>query len=178
MTPSFGEPQIAVGAAFAALALALALTFWTIARNASRDVPAETVRRSAYRLRRYWLGFLVLLLGGAVGGSLFLLPYSPSEASATVKVSGGQFYWSMSPPTVEAGSSITFEVSSVDVNHGFGVYDPHGRLLGNVQAMPGYHNRLQLGLEEPGTYLISCLEFCGVGHHEMTREFEVTGGER
>ena len=49
-------------------------------------------------------------------------------------------------------------------------------VLGNVQAMPGYTNDLRLTLDEPGTYLISCLEFCGRDHHRMFREFEVTGG--
>jgi cytochrome c oxidase subunit 2 len=176
MTLSFGEPQVAVGLAFAGIAVALALTFALIARSSLREVPLEDVRRSAYRLRRFWLAFLIVLLGGAVGGSLFLLPYSAGdEARATVKVSGGQFYWSLSPTTVAAGSDVTFDVSSVDVNHGFGVYDPDGQLLGSVQAMPGYHNRLELELKKPGTYLLSCLEFCGVKHHEMTREFEVSG---
>ena len=39
-----------------------------------------------------------------------------------------------------------FDVTSVDVNHGFGVYDPNGRLIGSVQAMPGYTNELELDL--------------------------------
>ncbi|MFN8163945.1 MAG: hypothetical protein U0R26_08985 [Solirubrobacterales bacterium] len=126
-------------------------------------------------MRRLWLAFLVVLLGGVVGWSLFLLPYSAGKgAKATVKVSGGQFYWSLSPLTVPAGSDVTFDVTSVDVNHGFGVYDPDGHLLGSVQAMPGYHNQLELDLSQPGTYLISCLEFCGFKHTDMTREFKVS----
>ena len=40
--------------------------------------------------------------------------------------------------------------------------------------MPGFHNHLELTLDEPGTYLVSCLELCGVDHHKMSREFEVT----
>lgn len=176
MSPSFGDPQIAIGLAFAGIAAALAVTFALIARSSSREVPLESVRKSAYRLRRFWLIFLIVLLGGAVGSSLFLLPYSAGqEATATVKVSGGQFYWSLSPPVVPAGSDVTFDVTSVDVNHGFGVYDPDGHLLGSVQAMPGYHNQLELDLSQPGTYLISCLEFCGVDHTDMTREFKVSG---
>ena len=175
-TLSFGAPQVAVGLAFAGIAIALALTFALVARSSFRDVPLERVRESAYRLRRFWLVFLVVALGGAVGLSLFSLPYSAGdEATATVNVSGGQFYWSLSPPVVPAGSDVTFDVTSVDVNHGFGVYDPDGHLLGSVQAMPGYHNQLELDLSQPGTYLVSCLEFCGVDHTDMTREFEVSG---
>jgi hypothetical protein len=36
------------------------------------------------------------------------------------------------------GSTAT-DVTSADVKHGFGIYDPHATLLGQVQAMP---NRL------------------------------------
>ena len=55
-----------------------------------------------------------------------------------------------------------FDVTSIDVNHGFGLYDPDGHLIGSVQAMPGYHNQLDLTLDEPGVYRIRCLELCGL----------------
>jgi cytochrome c oxidase subunit 2 len=174
---SFGEPQTAVAIAFAVIAGALAVFFAIAALQTRRDVPAERVRQVAYRLRPAWLGFLVLLLTGAVGISLFLLPYSGAAGAArSVEVTGGQFYWSVSPERVPADCPIDFEVTSADVNHGFGVYDPAGVLLGSVQAMPGYTNRLELTLDEPGSYQIACLEFCGVKHHEMVRELEVAAG--
>ena len=176
MSPSFGEPQTTIAIVFGGIAVALAVVFAIVALQTRREVPLERVRRVAYRIRPAWLGFLTLLLAGAVGVSLFLLPYSRgAEATASVEVTGGQFYWSMSPKRVPAGSRVRFEVTSADVNHGFGIYDPQGKLLGNVQAMPGYTNRLELSLDEPGSYLISCLEFCGLKHHEMSREFRVTG---
>ena len=175
MKPSFGEFQIVVLIVFAVIAVALAALFMVVALQSRRDVPFESVRDTAYRLRRAWLAFLALLLGSIVGISLFFTPYSGGrEATATVNVSGGQFYWSLSPPQVRAGSRVRFDVTSTDVNHGFGIYDPDGQLLGSVQAMPGYHNHLDLTLDKPGSYLISCLEFCGVKHHEMSREFRVT----
>lgn len=175
MRLSFGELQTAVLIVFAVIALALTLTFVVVARASRADIPADRVRDAAYRLRRGWMAFLVVLLGTALGISLFSLPYSKgAEAEAEVTVSGGQFFWALSPPTVPSGTRVRFDVTSVDVNHGFGIYSPGGELLGSVQAMPGYHNKLDLTLDEPGTYLISCLEFCGVKHHEMSREFEVT----
>jgi cytochrome c oxidase subunit 2 len=177
MSPSFGGMQTVVVLVFAAIALALALFFAFAARQASRDVPFERVRDAAYRARPAWLAFLALVLGSLVCASLFFLPYGrggEAGASATVKVIGGQFYWSLTPETVSAGTDVVFAVTSADVNHGFGVYDPDGELLGNVQAMPGYTNELRLSLDEPGNYLVSCLEFCGVEHHRMARQFEVT----
>lgn len=174
MSPTYGEPQTIVAAAFAAVALMLAGVFTVVALRSRTDVPLKRVREVAYGLRRWWLGLLVVLLGGVLVASFFLFPYSSgAQSSLRVSVSSGQFFWSMSPPSVPAGSRVRFEVTSVDVNHGFGLYDPEGRLLGSVQAMPGYTNHMELQLDDPGTYLISCLEFCGIGHHEMTAEFEV-----
>jgi cytochrome c oxidase subunit 2 len=179
MSPSFGEFQTVVALVFAGIAFCLALFFALAARQAGRDIPFERVRDAAYRARPAWFAFLALLLSAVVCASLFFLPYSHSRAdeagaSATVNVIGGQFYWSMTPETVPAGTEVVFSVTSADVNHGFGVYDPDGELLGNVQAMPGYTNELRLSLDKPGSYLVSCLEFCGSKHHEMAREFEVT----
>ncbi|MFN8159581.1 MAG: hypothetical protein U0R52_00845 [Solirubrobacterales bacterium] len=176
MTPSFGEFQIVVLAVFAAIAALLALLFAVVALQARKNVEFERVRDTGYRLRRLWFAFLVVFLSSVVAISLFFTPYSGGEkASALINVSGGQFYWSISPPQVKAGTTMEFNVTSVDVNHGFGIYNPDGKLLGSVQAMPGYHNKLDLTLDQPGTYHISCLEFCGVGHHLMQRDFEVTG---
>jgi cytochrome c oxidase subunit 2 len=174
MRPSFGEPQTAIAIVFAVIALLLAVTFAIIARQTRGEVPLEQVRSSAYAIRRFWFAFLVLLLGAAVGVSLFFLPYSSdAKPTTTVQVTGGQFYWSMSPEKLRAGTTVDFDVTSADVNHGLGVYDPDGHLIGSVQAMPGFHNHLELTLDDPGTYLVSCLEMCGIDHHKMSREFEV-----
>ncbi|HEX6117761.1 MAG TPA: hypothetical protein VFY99_11735 [Solirubrobacterales bacterium] len=175
MTLSFGEFQTIVALVFAAIALSLGLFFAFGARQAGRKVPFERVQRVGYRARPGWLAFLAVLFTGVLVAAIFFLPYSRGDAAnASVKVIGGQFYWSMTPQKVPAGSEVSFEVTSADVNHGFGVYSPKGELLGDVQAMPGYTNEMVLELDEPGTYLVSCLEFCGLKHHEMTREFEVT----
>jgi cytochrome c oxidase subunit II len=91
-----------------------------------------------------------------------------------VKVTGGQFFWSLVPDSVPIGTRIRFDVTSIDVNHGFGLYDPHGHLIGSVQAMPGYHNELDLTLGEAGVYGIRCLELCGLNHSTMQASFTVT----
>ena len=57
-----------------------------------------------------------------------------------------------------------FDVTSVDVNHGFGVYDPSGRLIGSVQAMPGYTTSSTSRFHELGEYRIRCFEYCGLSH--------------
>jgi cytochrome c oxidase subunit 2 len=175
MTPTFGGTQIVAAIVFLVVALALVAVFVLVALQSRREVPLDRVREVAYRLRPAWLALLVVLLTGVVVSSMFFLPYSRgAEAGAEIKVIGGQFYWSMSPPEVTAGTKVDFAVTSADVNHGFGVYDPDGELLASVQAMPGYTNHLYLRLDKPGSYLIACMEFCGLGHHKMATRFKVT----
>jgi hypothetical protein len=42
------------------------------------------------------------------------------------------------PQSVPADTPIVFDVTSRDVNRGFGIYDPEGSLIAQVQAMPDY----------------------------------------
>jgi cytochrome c oxidase subunit 2 len=172
----FGDPQIAIGAVFAVLAFLLACAFLVIGVQAGSAVSVERVHRVGYWLRKRWLALLLVIGVLVVGISLFDLPFaSGSDAGRTVvKVTGGQFFWSLSPNRVPAGAHVRFDVTSIDVNHGFGLYDPHGHLIGSVQAMPGYHNKLDLNLTEAGVYQIRCLELCGLSHSTMESTFTVT----
>ena len=176
MGTHYGDPQIALGVTFAVIALLLGAAFAVIGVQAGSDVSVARVQRVGYWFRKRWLAFLAGLGVVVVGLSLFALPY-PSGAAAgrtDVEVKGGQFFWSFTPRSVAAGTRVRFDVTSVDVNHGFGLYDPHGHLIGSVQAMPGYVNRLDLTLDDPGVYRVRCLEFCGLNHATMEATFTVT----
>ena len=175
MSLHFGDPQIAIGVVFAVLAFLLAGLFLVIGMQAGSDVAFERVRRVGYWLRKRWLALLLVIGVLVIGISLFDLPYASGGAAGrtVVKVTGGQFFWSLAPDRVPAGTRVRFDVSSVDVNHGFGFYDPHGHLIGSVQAMPGYHNDLDLNLTDPGVYQIRCLEYCGLSHSTMESSFTV-----
>jgi cytochrome c oxidase subunit 2 len=172
----YGDPQIAIGVVFAVLALLLAIAFVVIAVQAGSEVGFERVHDIGYALRKRWLAILVVVGVVVVGLSLFDLPYASGGAGGrtVVKVTGVQFVWSIVPDHVPAGTPIRFDVTSADVNHGFGIYDRHGHLLGSVQAMPGYHNELDLTFDTPGTYRIRCLEFCGLNHAVMETDFIVS----
>jgi cytochrome c oxidase subunit 2 len=173
----FGEFQTVVAIVFAVLALGLAGLFAIVALQSRADAPFPRVQAVAYWIRRWWLGLLAALLVVVVGASLLAAPYSSGSASSRMRVAvtGGQFYWTIRPAEIPAGAPVRFEVTSADVNHGFGIYDPDGRMVGSVQAMPGYLNRLDLTFDRPGRYEILCLEFCGVLHHRMTGAFTVVG---
>jgi cytochrome c oxidase subunit 2 len=174
----FGEFQTVVAIVFALLALGLAGLFTVIALQSRSDVPFARVQAVAYWLRRWWLGLLAALLVVVVGAALLTLPYAGGSAPGTqrVAVTGGQFYWSIRPAEIRAAAPVRFNVTSADVNHGFGIYDPGGRLVGSVQAMPGYHNKLDLTFDRPGRYRLLCLEYCGILHHEMEGTLTVAGG--
>lgn len=175
MRPSFGEPQTTIAIVYAVIVIAIAVTFVVVARHARGDIPADRVKERAYAIRRFWFAFLLILLSTAVVVSMFLLPYDDAEATETVEVTGGQFYWTLSEDQFETGTSVSFVVTSADVNHGLGVYDPDGVMIGSVQAMPGFDNDVKIELDKSGTYTVACLEFCGINHHDMMKTFEVSG---
>jgi cytochrome c oxidase subunit II len=174
----FGDPQTALLIVWAVVALALGAMFGLIAVRSRASIPADRVTEHGYWLRRHWLATLSAVGVWAVGLTFFYgMPYASGAAPPTVvQVTGGQFFWSISPNRFPLGSRVRFDVTSADVNHGFSIYDPHGHLLGSVQAMPGYHNELDLTLSVPGTYHVLCFEFCGIDHHLMQSTFAVSGG--
>ena len=136
---------------------------------------------SAYRLRTWLFGLAVIVLIGANYDTLGKLPYvssisAPSSATAAqpVEAIAEQWSWNIKPDAFRAGETVEFHVSSNDVNHGFALYDPDMRIVAQTQAMPGYTNVLRYTFKEPGVYRVLCLEYCGVGHHEMTAEIKVS----
>jgi cytochrome c oxidase subunit 2 len=177
MSLHYGGPQIAIALVFGVLALLLATAFVVIGLQAGSDVAYQRVHDVGYWLRKRWLALLVVIGVIVVGVSLFDLPYATGGGvgRTTVNVTSGQFFWSLVPDRVPAGTPVRFRVTSIDVNHGFGLYDPHGHLIGSVQAMPGYHNELDLTMSEPGAYRIRCLEYCGLNHARMDGVFTVAG---
>ena len=81
----------------------------------------------------------------------------------------------MSTREVEAGRPVRFSGRSSDTMHGFAVYHPNGRLLFTMMLMPGLSKPTSLihTFEDPGTYKVRCLEYCGIAHHGMRDEITV-----
>ena len=63
--------------------------------------------------------------------------------------------------------------ADLDVAHGFGVYNPKGALIFQAQVVPDHDQKIVHTFTQPGIYTVHCLEFCGVGHGEMSTTFEV-----
>jgi cytochrome c oxidase subunit 2 len=72
--------------------------------------------------------------------------------------------------TVPVGSSVTFYVTSSDVQHGFKIQDTNA----NFMVIPGQVSKLTIKFSKPGTYNYICTEYCGVGHGVMYGAIIVT----
>ena len=138
-------------------------------------IPQQTVTKIGYAVRRWWFLALVVALVAGFALTLPRFPYpraGAAESALHYKIIARQYSFSV-PESVPLNRPIMFDVTSEDVNHGFGIYDPQERLIGQVQAMPTYINHLPFTFTESGIYTVRCLEFCGVGHTYMHTQFEV-----
>ncbi len=169
---------LGIGAGLVAVVFAAAAR-----RGQAQPIPYGEVTPRAYRIRFYWFCVLCAVLALSLAASLTRLPYPHDRLASlpagtgvqTVQVTGSQYNWSLSSGTLTMAMPVSFRVTSADVNHGFGVYDPSGQLVGQTQAMPGYTNNLILSLTRAGDYTIRCLEYCGMGHSGMVQHFQVHG---
>ena len=173
----------------------IATVFTVVARSTARGGAVDHAR--ANRLRGVFFLSLLVILGIFLVLTLPRLPY-PVEAAVPeqiVNVVSRQFAFSLSegpgPESLETwdrdysadvevrvGALVEFRVRTLDVNHGFGIYTPDGRMLAQTQAMPGYVNRLRVRFDEPGAYNVLCLEYCGLSHHAMRSVIQVAGEGR
>jgi cytochrome c oxidase subunit 2 len=168
---------------FICLSAVVVVAFLFTARSNRR--PKEIGTEVPYRLRKWLFLILSFSLLLFLGLTLPLMPYPDDneKPDRVVYVRARQFLFELSenpfpsdgsmqtPPTplasVPAGELIEFRVVTADVTHGFGLYTHEGDLISQVQAMPGYVNRLRVRFSEPGVYNILCMEYCGVTHHVM-----------
>jgi cytochrome c oxidase subunit II len=79
------------------------------------------------------------------------------------------FTFSPAKLEVPLGSKVTFYVTSSDVVHGFEIAETDV----NMMAVPGWVNNATHTFTRPGTYLLVCNEYCGIGHQNMYGTIEV-----
>ncbi|GIK81391.1 MAG: hypothetical protein M5U33_00385 [Pseudorhodoplanes sp.] len=154
----------------------LAVIFVAVIRQAAMPAAAAVPARSGrYRQPLFWG---LIIVGVAVTyGTLVPWPYSPdprtTDTPLRVNAISEQWSWSVDHTELPLNKPIVFFVTSRDVNHGFGLYDSDRRLLTQVQAMPGYVNKVHYTFTKPGQYRVLCLEYCGLIHHDMIAELTV-----
>ena len=157
----------------------IAAVFIYVAVNSSKPVPdydEVQARALSFRAKLFW----TLLVAGVIifFATTQVLPYATTRGEVTadaveIDAVGKQWFWELSQNEVEAGTTVIFNVTTEDVNHGMGIYDSELRLLAQTQAMPGYENKLKYTFNEPGQYRLLCMEYCGLSHHTMSIPFIV-----
>lgn len=156
----------------------IAAVFVWVFLNSSKKEDYTKIVKKWYKTRKVY-GMIVVLLMLVV--TIYTLRELPSnepvyEAGAEVHevdVEAIQFGWNISETDFKVGDSVEFNVTTPDVTHGFGIYDEEMELIAQTQAMPEYENTVYMTFDDPGTYTILCLEYCGLGHHLMTAEITV-----
>jgi len=80
--------------------------------------------------------------------------------------------------SLDAHVPIKFVVTSDDLTYGFGVFDPEGRMVFQMQVLPNYENSIVWIFDKPGYYTVRSTEYSGPEHPYMYVEgaIQVKGG--
>lgn len=167
----------------------LAIIVFTFIYISSKKVEQTGQGMSDPLKKRFWF-ILILFVILTIFASV-TIPKSPyylfadETPTKVIHVASMQFNFIMSekaidpklpvgePIEIPANKMVEFRVTSLDVNHGFAIYNQEDQLITQTQAMPGYVNRLRYKFSEPGIYNIFCLEYCGMAHQVMKSTFIV-----
>jgi cytochrome c oxidase subunit 2 len=96
-----------------------------------------------------------------------------ADGHMEVIVLAQMFSFAPSEIRVPAGRPIRFRLTSPDLIHGFQIVATNG----NTMVVPGYVSQFTTVFNRPGTYLIVCNEYCGLGHHMMHGRLIVERGQ-
>ena len=165
-------------------AVVYGLIFWSIVKYRKRSDELPPQFRENVPLEIAYTAIPLLIVAG-----LFILTYrtegfvdhlaSGAGPPVTIRVTGFQWSWRFQyegtpvqvagtpdlPPeaVVPTGRPIRFILESADVMHAFWIPS----FLFKRDTMPGITNQVDLTVQDPGTYLGACAEFCGLDHTRM-----------
>jgi len=160
------------------LILLLAGVFLWVAIQSKQKSDYAPVIKKWYKARSVYGILLVILMLVVSIYTLRELPfnkpaYVKGEEITTVNAEAFQFGFELDKKEFSVGETVEFNVTTRDVTHGFGLYDPDMVIIGQTQAMPDYTNTFYVTFDKPGTYEVLCLEYCGLAHHLMKEEIVV-----
>ena len=97
------------------------------------------------------------------------LYWSTPTPTKTFHISISNYQFTLPPGgiTVKVGEPVKFVATSLDVTYGFGVFHKSGRMLFQMQVLPGYSNEIIWIFDEPGSYTIRSTEYSGPQHSSM-----------
>lgn len=156
---------------------------WSIARYRATDDGREASEtHENIRLELIWWAIptlLVIVLFLLTARVLGVVDERTDDPAVTINVTGFQWQWQfdyagsdvtiigvqedLPVAVVPVGERIAFTLDSPDVIHSFWVPD----FLIKRDVIPGRTNRIELTIDEEGTYSGLCGEFCGLLHSRM-----------
>jgi len=161
----------------------VSLIFW---KSVAGREPSGTDDKKTWWVEAMWLTAVVALF---LVVNIVSIQYLPAVSTARavqsavqsgqdiqdVDVTAASWYYEMSNREFIAGDPIRFSAKATDTQHGFAVYHPDGRVLFTMMLIPGVGPAsLVYTFQDPGTYKVRCLEYCGLAHHDMSDELIVT----
>ena len=170
-----GRTAIIISISYLAATVLVTLVAVAIAASTRRRSPVDL--EQLREREKTWFVISVALLTALLFGTIFFTPYGKGAGkpgAQQLNVRGVQFAWIVSG-RVRAGQPVQFNLTSGDVNHNLGVYTESWKLLFQVQVVPDKTQHYVYTFARPGTYRLVCLEFCGLDHHLMQNQLEVTG---
>ena len=164
--------------------IVVSLIGWSILRYRAKpgddELPKQT--KTNVRLEIVWFvipQIIVVVLFLVSAGALGDVNRRSPDPDVRVAVQGFQWGWrfsyegsgvrivssSQQPAALvlPVDQTISFTLTSQDVAHSF--YVP--RFLMKRDTIPGKTNRVDITIDEAGTYVGKCAEFCGLLHEEM-----------
>lgn len=159
--------------------------------------------KKKYRLEAIWSIFVAgILIWIFVTSLSWTPPATFSEIKDTenglqvINITAGQWFWLLEkvdansnsssdmtnsttfkpPVTVTQNVPVKFVATSIDVNHGFGIFSGSqdgSPILLQMQVVPGMQNVFYYTFKESGDFHIRCLEYCGYAHPYMTSTIHV-----
>lgn len=172
-----GETAVIITVSYTIVSLVAIAFMVFIARSTRGRNPDIAVDSHTLAEReKGWFAAVVVVLVALLVATIAFTPYGRSAGKdvQVVDIEALQFAWVIPSTPIKAGRQVEFRLTSKDVNHSFAVYTMGGKLLFQVQVMPGKTQTYVYTFHEPGSYHVLCLEYCGAGHDGMQANLTVT----
>ena len=154
-----------------AVVVLIGVAVWSSTLGRRREIDA----RKLGERERAWFGIVVVMLIALLFATIFFTPYGRSAGKGAMQfdVRAQQFAFVIPGKAIKAGVPVTFHLTSVDVNHGFAVFNDKNEFLFQAQVEPGKTQDYVYTFKKPGRYRVVCFEYCGVGHDQMAGQLVV-----
>jgi cytochrome c oxidase subunit II len=165
----------------AVLLLVFGLLFLYIVKyRAGSSLDRGEVGEKTWRVETAWTVATLLVFFGLFiwGADLYVRLFQPPRAALKIYVIGKQWMWKVEHAGgqreinalhLPLGDPVELVMTSEDVIHDFSI--PAFRIKHDV--LPGRYETLWFTASRPGTYSLSCTQFCGLDHSKMTGEVVV-----